>query len=434
MIAPFAAAAPLDLSPLWAAPFVLLLGCIAVLPLAAEHWWHSNRNKLLVAGGLALPVLGVLLASGGDGTHRLEHAVAEYVAFIALLGSLYVVAGGVAVMGDLKATPGVNTGILALGAALANVIGTTGASMVLIRPILRANSGRAHKAHVPLFFIFTVSNTGGLLTPLGDPPLFLGFLKGVDFFWTLRLWPEWLIVNGAVLLIFLAWDWRMYLREPRIADAAARGEPLRVRGLPLAVPLMAVVLAAVLLQSDAVGGAVGLKLSHPVPELVMLSAAGLSLLLGRGVNHRLNRFSWHPILEVAALFAGIFVTMVPALVLLERHGASLGVTQPWQYFWLTGGLSAFLDNAPTYVTFGTLAAGGEDFAALSRDKPDLLAAISCGAVFMGALTYIGNGPNFMVKAIAEDSGYRMPSFFGYLLASSLVLVPLFVIVTLAFFV
>ena len=440
-----AAAAGDDLHvPGWsAAPFVLLLLAIAGLPLVAEKWWHANRNKGIVVAFAGLPTAGYLLAIGDAGRAALFHELAEYFSFIALLFALYVIAGGIVLRGDLAGRPRTNVAFLAVGAVLANVIGTTGASMVLIRPVLRINSERKRTAHIPVFFIFSVSNIGGLLTPLGDPPLFLGFLKGVDFFWTATLWREWLLANGLVLAVFFVWDAVAFRREAPadIRREEVRVHRLRVAGLGTNAPLLAGVLIGVVLQSAQVGRGVGnvlgvgdLTLVRPWGESVMLACAGLSLWLSPKHHHRENQFAWGPIVEVAVLFAGIFVTMAPALALLQEHGPKFGVTEPWQFFWLTGGLSSFLDNAPTYVTFGTLAAGGGDFSALAGQQPLVLAAISCGAVFMGANSYIGNGPNFMVKAIAEGAGYPMPTFFGYMIRYTLpVLLPIFGIVTAVFF-
>jgi Na+/H+ antiporter NhaD/arsenite permease-like protein len=430
--------------PAWSAgPFVLLLLTIALLPLLAAGWWHANRNKAVVVAVIAVPTAGYLLSLGEAGRAGLLHELAEYFSFISLLLALYVSSGGIVLRGDLPGRPRTNLLFLAAGAVLANVIGTTGASMVLIRPVLRINSQRKHTGHIPVFFIFTVSNLGGLLTPLGDPPLFLGFLKGVDFFWTMRLWREWLLANGLVLAAFYVWDRIAYWRETAeaVRTEQARVHRLRVAGLGVNAPLLAAVLLGVLFQSGKVGQGVGnavglgnLGLGRPWGELIMLAAAGLSLLLSPKHLHRENQFAWGPIVEVAVLFVGIFVTMVPALALLRDHGAKLGVTEPWQFFWLTGGLSAFLDNAPTYVTFGTLAAEGDDFSVLIANRPLVLAAISCGAVFLGACSYIGNGPNFMVKAIAEKAGYPMPSFFGYIARYTVpVLLPVFAIVTWVFF-
>jgi len=441
-----AAEAHLDVPAWTAAPFVLILLAIAVLPLVAGHFWHKNSAKALVAALLAVPVaLFLVLQRGEPGMHALSHVLQEYVSFMILLASLYTVAGGVVLRGGLRGTPAVNAAFLALGAVLANLVGTTGASMLLIRPVLRINAGRPSNHHVPIFFIFIVSNLGGLLTPLGDPPLFLGFLRGVDFFWTLRLWPQWLLANGLVLAVFLAWDTLAYRKERTAGtweDTGSSG-PLRLEGL-VNLLLLGGILVAVLFQAPRVADAArgflarffpcpDLLLTNPWGEVLMAATAGLSLLLTPGRLRKANAFSWGPIVEVAVLFAGIFVTMVPMLVLLREHGRDLAVTEPWQFFWMTGTLSSVLDNAPTYMAFATLAASPEPLATLQESAPLLLAAVSCGAVFMGANTYIGNGPNFMVKAIAEEAGYRMPTFLGYLAYSGLILLPIFALLTLVFF-
>lgn len=423
-------AAALDV-PWWtAAPFVVLLLAIAVLPLTVGHWWHSNLNKALVAFALGGGVAAYLWSRGEAGQEALGHALIEYFSFMVLLWSLYTISGGIVIDGDFRGRPLNNTFLLAIGACLASVLGTTGASMLLIRPLLRMNRGRKRVSHLPVFFIFCVSNTGGLLTPLGDPPLFLGYLKGVSFFWTAEhLWFEWAIVNGIILTVFLVWD-AFVIRGDRALPVEVP-RPFGVRG-GVNFLFLAGVLAAVLVKSYLTG--------TEMQEYFLTEAAQIILgLASLAVTPRAlrqdNRFSWAPIVEVAVLFVGIFVVMVPALKLLENHGKELGITEAWQLFWLTGGLSSFLDNAPTYVTLGTLAAGGEDFSILMRpDKEVILAAISCGAVFMGANTYIGNGPNFMVKAIAEEDGYPMPSFFGYMVYSGLILIPSFVLVTFLFFV
>jgi Na+/H+ antiporter NhaD/arsenite permease-like protein len=444
---------PLDLSPFWVLPFVLLLLSIAVLPLVAEHWWHKNRNKAVVAALFAIPVAAYLLAIGPATRHAstaaLRHEVEQYFSFIILLWALYTVSGGIVLRGDIQGRPLTNASFLALGAVLANLIGTTGASVLLIRPVLRINSQRRNRAHLPVFFIFLVSNLGGLLTPLGDPPLFLGFLNGVDFFWTLSLWPQWLVANGVVLAVFFVWDSWAYQGEApaELAADAQQVEPLRVHGLQNLL-FLAGILAAVLLQSPQVGRGLqswlnqffacpDLTLHRPWGELTMIAMGLLALLLTPRANRRANGFSWGAIVEVAVLFAGIFVTMVPALELLKGHGAAwgkdLGLTEPAHYFWMTGLLSSFLDNAPTYLVFANMAAAGNELGWLTANKPAILAAISCGAVFMGANTYIGNGPNFMVKAIADSAGYKTPSFFGYMLYSGLVLLPTFALVTYLFF-
>jgi Na+/H+ antiporter NhaD/arsenite permease-like protein len=436
-------------------PFMALLGSIAILPLAAPHWWEQNRNKFLVSAVLGAPLAIYLAASyGREGIAQLEHAGVEYASFIALLGSLFVISGGIYVQGSLSGTPILNTLILAIGGLMASVVGTTGASMLLIRPLLRANAPRKRKAHIVVFFIFVVSNCGGLLTPLGDPPLFLGFLKGVPFEWTLALWPEWLLVNGALLVIFHLWDEVVFDKEERERpgsqlEEVQRHEPIGLVGMHN-ILLLAAIVAIVYASGRGLGND-----GEPWPPIVqagaMILVALASYFLTAESIHSRNHFGFGPIIEVAVLFAGIFVTMVPALAILnswgqgerEVFGLLYGMDQPWQFFWATGALSSFLDNAPTYLTFAATASGlegvsteGRYLAAFLDKGPqahELLAAISCGAVFMGANTYIGNGPNFMVKAIAEHGGVRMPGFFGYMAYSIGVLIPIFVAVTLIFF-
>ena len=413
---------PLEVTvPPWAcAPFVLLLLAIAVLPLAVPHWWESHRNKgwvaLLPGAAAAAWVVPNL------GSHVLLHTGLEYVSFIVLLGSLFVISGGVFLQGDLRATPAVNSAFLALGGILASFVGTTGASMLLIRPVLKTNSERRHVAHTVVFFIFVVANIGGCLTPLGDPPLFLGYLLGVPFTWTLRLAPHWLLANAMVLTIYYFWDRRAHAREDAAAialdEAAVR--PLRVTGRYNVVLLLAVLAS--------VAG-----LDAPYRELVMLAVSGLSLAVTPRAVREANRFTFHAILEVAALFAGIFLTMVPALDVLRAHGRDLGLAQPWQFFWATGLLSSFLDNAPTYLTFVAIAQSLGLPPEVIGVSHRVLAAISTGAVFMGANTYIGNGPNFMVRSMAQERGVHMPSFGGYMLYSGAVLIPVFLVITLVFF-
>ena len=400
-------------------PFVAMLLAIAVLPLWVPAWWEHNRNKLLVSAVLGLPVLALYLVRQPS---AVLHVAEDYVSFIVLLAGLYVISGGVLLRGDLVATPAVNATFLAGGALLASLVGTTGASMLLIRPLLQTNRERRHTVHTVVFFIFLVSNVGGMLTPLGDPPLFLGYLEGVPFTWTLRLWPHWLLMIGTLLVVYVVWDSAAYAREPLEAIQRDRVEiePLRLRGGLNALWLLGVVAAVALLRA-------------PLREVAIVALAGLSLWRTPGAVRRANRFTIGPMVEVAVLFAGIFLTMLPAIELLRTRGGELGVREPWQFFWATGLLSSFLDNAPTYVTFLALAQG----LGLAREvvgvPASLLAAISVGAVAMGANTYIGNAPNFMVKAIAEEAGVKMPSFLGYLLYSGAVLIPLFVLVTLVFF-
>ncbi|HEV3143202.1 MAG TPA: sodium:proton antiporter [Gemmataceae bacterium] len=434
---------PLKL-PVWSiVPFVLLLLCIASLPLVAEHFWHNDRNKAVIVLCLAIPVilyLGYMQLSTGEHTlYPLVHELGKYSSFIIMLGSLYAVAGGIVVRGDLKATPFNNAVILGLGALLANLIGTTGASVLLIRPYLRINALRKLKLHLPVFFIFLVSNLGGCLTPLGDPPLFMGYLNGVPFQWTLTLWPQWLLVNGLVLAVFVVWDTISLRREaPSATIESDRPAPLRIDG-KFNLFLLAGIMLAVVIETDWIPQRLTGVWEIFGGELLMLIMAFLSLRLTPKALREANGFNWRPITEVAILFAGIFVTMVPALQLLEVHGRSFGLTEPWQFFWVTGLLSAGLDNAPTYLAFATLSAGSDDFNVLVENLapglngPRVLQAISCGAVFMGALSYIGNGPNFMVKAISEQAGYRLPSFFGYTLYASAILIPIYILVTVIFF-
>jgi Na+/H+ antiporter NhaD/arsenite permease-like protein len=425
------------------APFVALLLCIAVLPLAAPHWWEHNKNKGIVAAVLGVPLAGYLAFSfGADGQGELLHAAKDYVSFICLLGSLYVISGGVFVRGSLDGTPLLNTALLGLGAVLASFVGTTGASVLLIRPLLRANQARVRKAHIVVFFIFVVSNCGGLLTPLGDPPLFIGFLKGVPFLWTMRLAGQWALVNGLLLVIFMIWDQFVFNREAlerkgSELEAVMHHQPFGIDGR-----LNFVFLGGILATVYASGSQ-----SWPfgIQEGLMLALlAGSYFTTARDIHER-NKFTFGPIIEVAVLFAGIFVTMIPALLILNANGKSMGITQPWQFFWSAGALSSFLDNAPTYLTFAATACGIQNiqpegqYLAEFLNLPattgavEILAAISCGAVFMGANTYIGNGPNFMVKAIAEENGVKMPSFFGYMAYSGAILIPIFLIVTFVFF-
>ncbi len=425
------------------APFVLLLGCIAVLPLIkrTEHWWESNLHRFYVSAGLSLLTLGYYQWAGGfpGVADVLDHAIlAEYVPFITLLFSLYVISGGIRIECDLPAHPVTNCGFIAIGGLLASFIGTTGSAMLLIRPLLETNSQRRHVRHTVIFFIFVVCNCGGCLLPIGDPPLFLGYLEGVDFFWTLNLWGPWLFVNALLLLVYIVWD-RMfcYPKETKadIQRDETRVRPVRISGWKLnGLLLIGVVFSVALLDPKK-----ELPLTHWHPwhflrEIVQIGLVAISLIWGCKFIREKNRFNYHAIIEVAVLFLGIFVCMQPALAILDVQGPSLGVDTPQKFFWATGGLSAVLDNAPTYLVFfktaGALEVTGT--AATAGIQESLLIAISLGAVFMGAMTYIGNGPNFMVKAIAEKSGIRMPSFFGYMIYSMAVLLPILAVTTLVF--
>jgi Na+/H+ antiporter NhaD/arsenite permease-like protein len=455
-----------DHPPYWmVTPFATLLLAIAVFPLVPRvaGWWDSNLHKLYVSillGGGSLLYYVLLYGHPVVAHWPVEHPVEpspggisiavaaavlqnailyEFIPFIVLLLTLYTISGGIRIEGDLPAHPSTNSMFLAAGAVLANLIGTTGAAMVLIRPLLETNRERKHIRHTIVFFIFVVCNCGGCLLPLGDPPLFLGYLMGVPFLWTLRLWPEWLFVNGALVGIYYCWDrWWCYPREePRdVAIDEARTHRLRFSGVWPNVPLLLGVILAVMLLDP------GKKFPgtdwHPwiyLREVVQLGLIALSLLLGSHATRRQNRFTYHAILEVAALFLGIFVCMQAPLQILHVRGPGLGLALPAHFFWATGSLSSVLDNAPTYVVFFETARsiGGSPAELVAGARESLLAAVSLGAVFMGAMTYIGNGPNFMVKSIAEKSGVAMPSFFGYLLYSLAVLVPLFVAVTFLFF-
>ncbi|PDQ22783.1 sodium:proton antiporter [Mesorhizobium sanjuanii] len=430
----------------WGLPFAGLLLSIATGPLLFHHAWEHHYGKI-TAFWAALVIVPLAIAFGmSSAMEAVLHALlTEYMSFIILLFALFTISGGILVAGNIHGTPLVNAGLLLIGAVLASVIGTTGASMILIRPILRANDNRPFNAHVAIFFIFLVSNIGGSLTPLGDPPLFVGFLRGVDFFWTTQnLWRETLFVGGVVLATFLAIDIILHRREagmPKIKDPTPDTK-VRIRGLAN-IPLLAGVIGAILLSalwkpgvSVSVMG-VSLELQDLVRDAIILALAFLSLRVSYKSHREANGFNWEPIAEVAKLFAGIFICIVPVVAILKAgHDGALAplvslVTSPsgqpndLAYFWLTGALSSFLDNAPTYLVFFELAGGDPQH--LMTEFASTLAAISAGAVFMGANTYIGNAPNFMVYAIARHRGVKMPGFFGYMAWSGAVLIPIFLI-------
>jgi len=450
-----AGAAELDgasLSAWWGLPFAGMLLSIAILPLLLPRIWHRHFGKITT--GWVLALLLPFAASQGTaatGTMLVHTLLAEYIPFIILLTALFTVAGGIYVRGNLRGSPGLNVGLMAIGAVLASVMGTTGASMLMIRPLIRANDNRKHVVHVIVFFIFIVSNAGGSLTPLGDPPLFLGFLKGISFFWTAQhIFPETLFLVGALLAIFWAMDSYWFRKEgvqhpDPTPDTAGFGIEGGVNFVLLA-GVVALVLMSGIWQPGISYTLAGTEVGLPqiVRDLALLAITAASLVLTRRRVREDNQFSWAPMAEVAKLFVGIFVTMVPVLAMLKagEAGAFAAVTRavtapdgsplPWAYFWFSGALSSFLDNAPTYLVFFNLAGG--DPALLMTTLGSTLAAVSAGSVFMGANTYIGNAPNFMVKAIAEDRGIRMPSFFGYMAWSVGILVPLFVVMTFIWFV
>ncbi len=436
----------------WALPFAGLLLSIATGPLLFPHVWEHHYGKIAAAWA-ALVVAPLVFAFGPHlATEAVLHALlTEYMPFIILLFALFTIAGGILVAGNIHGTPLTNAGLLLVGALMASVVGTTGASMILIRPIIRANDNRPFNAHVVVFFIFLVSNIGGSLTPLGDPPLFVGFLRGVDFFWTtVHILPDTLFVGGIVLAAFLVMDTILHCREagrPKIKDPTPDSK-VRVRGLPN-LPLLAGVIAAILLSAYWKPGVsvsiygVALELQNLVRDALILLLALASLAVSRKEYREANGFNWGPIAEVAKLFAAIFVCIVPVVAILQAgHEGALrplvamvttasGGPNDLAYFWLTGGLSSFLDNAPTYLVFFELAGG--DAQHLMTDMATTLAAISAGAVFMGANTYIGNAPNFMVYAIARQRGVKMPSFFGYMAWSGIVLIPTFILSSWLFF-
>ena len=426
-------------------PFGLMLLTIAVAPLVVNEWWESNRHKLTIVLFLGVPTAVCMLMGGM--IHELEHQLfGDYIPFIVLLLALYVITGGIHLSGDIKAKPWVNTLFLAMGWLFASIMGTTGAAMLLIRPLLMTNQQRQHKVHTVLFFIALVANCGGLLTPLGDPPLFMLFLRGASFIWFESMLLEWLFTGVLLLLIYFVLDTLHYKKEHWTALSADYREhvPLKLMGKRNLLYLLGVVLTVAFVNS----GYIPEMAMEDAPfmlkylrEIVLLSLTVMSLSTTKHeVRYDMNKFSWGPIVEVTVLFLGIFVTMTPALAYLNDHASSLGLNSVGQFYYMTGALSSFLDNTPTAVAFHSVAAGlSPEQMAMFGDSmvagvPEiLLKAICMGSVFFGAMTYIGNGPNFMVKAIAEESGVKMPSFFGYMLKFSLiVLLPIYVLVQVIF--
>jgi Na+/H+ antiporter NhaD/arsenite permease-like protein len=440
------------LSALWGVPFAGLLLSIALMPLLAPSFWHHHFGKVSAAWSIAFLAPFALMfglpAAGASFTHAL---LAEYVPFIVLLTALFAVAGGIHIRGNLHGSPGLNVAMLAIGAVLASFMGTTGASMLMIRPLIRANDNRRHTAHTVVFFIFIVSNIGGSLTPLGDPPLFLGFLKGVDFFWTIRqIFPETLFCLGVLLALFFAIDTWYYSREG-VLPVDPTPDTRRVgfdgaRNFWLLGAIVALVLMSGMWKSAMVFNVFGTDVGLPglLRDAGLVAVTLISLRVTPDKVHQDNQFSWGPMMEVGKLFAGIFLTIIPVIAMLKAgtqgpFGAIVaavtradGSPNPAMYFWATGALSSFLDNAPTYLVFFNTAGG--DPQVLMTTLAPTLAAISAGAVFMGANSYIGNAPNMMVKAIAEERGVKMPSFFGYMAWSCAVLLPLFAVVTYIWFI
>ena len=438
-------------------PFAGLLLCIAILPLIKGEWWESHQ-PLVVAFWILLMILPFAFVYGTSKTVEtvLECTVNDYLTFIILLFGLFCVSGNITMEGDFAGSPRINVGLLAIGTLLASCIGTTGASMLMVRPVIKMNSWRKRKSHIMIFFIFMVSNMGGCLTPIGDPPLLMGFMRGVPFFWSMHLFPV-LLLNMAVLLFVFyhldKWAYRKDISRGRKPDISKPGTEFHIEGLHnilfLAMIVAAVILSGVLpgmpMFQDGAGNVKGIHifgevtLSYPalIEIVLILLAAWLSFKTTKKEIRRKNHFTWGAIKEVAVLFIGIFITMQPALMLLKSVGPELGVTEPYQMFWATGALSSFLDNTPTYLVFlttaGSLGLAGGIATSLGTVPVKVLSAISCGAVFMGANTYIGNAPNFMVKSISDENGVNMPSFFGYMLWSFVFLVPVFLIDMLIFF-
>ena len=446
-----------SISLVYCIPFAGLLLCVAVLPLIKAEWWESHQPHAVVFWSLLFVIPFAIFFGAGEAAEKvLECIVDDYLTFIVLLFGLFCVAGNITLEGDLAGSPRINVGLLLIGTLLSSWVGTTGASMLMVRPVIKMNAWRKHRSHIMVFFIFLISNIGGCLTPIGDPPLLMGFMRGVPFFWSLHLFPV-LLFNVAVLLtVFYFLDRRAYrkdIAEGRKPDISKPGTEVHILGLHNLIFLVMIVVAVILSGTlpgmaafqDAAGAVKGIIVFRGVrltyPALIEVAIILLAALLSFKTTHveirRKNHFTWGAIQEVAVLFIGIFITMQPALMILKAKGAELGITQPFQMFWATGFLSSFLDNTPTYLVFLTTAGSlgfTEGMQTILGTVPiAMLEAISCGAVFMGANTYIGNAPNFMVKAISDENGIKMPSFFGYLLWAVTFLVPVFILDMFVFF-
>ena len=426
-------------------PFVVMLLSIAILPLIMPRFWGSNVNKLILVLLISVPT-AMMLTRAGLGENLRHQMLYDYIPFISLLAALYVVTGGIRIHYETVPTPLVNTAIMFIGYGLASVVGTTGAAMLLVRPLLEINRKRKYKIHTLLFFIAIVANCGGVLTPLGDPPLFLLYLRGAEFSWFQTLFPQWALLGSMLMIVYLSLDtfyWKVRNERALFADHPHRHEEsihIAVSGVVNVFLLSGILLSVAFLNPakvPAMGEHDAAWYMRFLREIVLAVILLLSLLLTRPGVRRRNHFSWEPISEVAILFIGIFVTMTPALLYLNANAASLGIDQPWQFFLASGALSSFLDNAPTAVAFHTVAAGlpiAEGATLMAGIPVKMLMAISLGSVWFGAMTYIGNGPNFMVKAVAENDGVRMPSFFGYIFKISLiVLLPAYMLMMLIFF-
>jgi len=453
--------ATINILPIWSViPFVGILLSIALLPLLAPHFWHRHFGKISAFWALGLAVPFVILFRH-QAVNEIAHIlIIDYIPFIILIGSLFTISGGIVIRGSLSGTPVTNTTLLFIGAILASIIGTTGASMLMIRPVLRANSHRLKKAHIICFFIFLIANIGGSLTPIGDPPLFLGFLHSVPFFWvTTNMLPQMLLSTAIILSIFFIIDMHFFKKEEIIEQSENKkpGEPFKIEGkrnlLILSGIISCIIISGLWKPGDIAVLGISIPIQNIFRDLAILLLAAVSFFITPDRLRKANSFSWFPIIEVTKLFAGIFITIIPALNILKAgsNGALAGlvsaVDKPVHFFWATGILSSFLDNAPTYLSFFNLALG--KYGLSEADVPAALAAgsataiplfisslkaISAGSVFMGAITYIGNAPNFMVKSIAEESGVKMPSFFGYVFKYSIpVLIPVFILISLIFY-
>lgn len=432
-------------------PFIGMLLSIAIFPLIAGKWWEKKKQYIVILWSLLFLIpFAVKYSAGVMGETLLDIVLNDYMTFIILLFGLFCVSGNIAIKGNFSGAPKVNVILLLIGTLLSSWIGTTGASMIMIRPIMRANAWRKRKVQIIVFFIFLVSNIGGCLTPVGDPPLLMGFMRGVPFFWSLHLLPIFILNTAILLVVFFFLDRRAYrkdIAEGHAPELTAEKTTVRIEGIHNIIFIVMIVVAVIL--SGALSSLplfekgvsltenINLSTASVIEVAIILLAAFLSMKTTKKDVRIENQFSWAAIQEVAILFIGIFITMEPALLFLEAHGASLGLQHPWQMFWATGALSSFLDNTPTYLVFlttaGTLGAATGITTSVGTIAPVMLKAISCGAVCMGANTYIGNAPNFMVRSMAEEGGVRMPSFFGYMAWSGSILIPVFFIDTLVFF-
>lgn len=432
-------------------PFIGMLLSVAIFPLIAGKWWEKKKQYIVILWSLLFLIpFAVKYSAGVMGETLLDIVLNDYMTFIILLFGLFCVSGNIAIKGNFSGAPKVNVILLLIGTLLSSWIGTTGASMIMIRPIMRANAWRKRKVQIIVFFIFLVSNIGGCLTPVGDPPLLMGFMRGVPFFWSLRLLPIFILNTAILLVVFFFLDRRAYrkdIAEGHAPELTAEKTNVRIEGIHNIIFIMMIVVAVILSgvlsslplfeKGVSLTENVNLSTASVIEVAIILLAAFLSMKTTKKDVRIENQFSWAAIQEVAILFIGIFITMEPALLFLEAHGASLGLQHPWQMFWATGALSSFLDNTPTYLVFlttaGTLGAATGITTSVGTIAPVMLKAISCGAVCMGANTYIGNAPNFMVRSMAEEGGVRMPSFFGYMAWSGSILIPVFFIDMLVFF-